>query len=171
MGVSLLVAAQVGMAAVGTGIKLAANASAKRAADSAAAAQQAELQRQANEEGRIATEEKSDRAREADKEFASFLATSASQGGALGTVNAFRGAQEIGFIEGIDLARISANSRGRLGRISASSASVARGARRTAATSRINQFATLVAGGGAALSIKARANALETQKTLAEGRV
>ncbi len=165
-----LIAAQIGMAVVGTGMKIMASNAAKRAADASASAQQAELQRQANEENRIAQEEKSDRVRAADIEFASFLATSASQGGALGSVNAFRGAQEIGFIEGIDLARISANRKGRLGSIQASSESVARGARRAAATSRVNNFATLVGGAGQAFSIKARGDLLATQRTIAEDR-
>lgn len=175
MGIAALASAgpilQIGVAALGVASNVIATSAANSAAQQQAQAQQAELARQSKEENRIANEERSDRAREADKEFASFLARGASTGGALGTISMTRGAQEIGFIEGIDLARIEGNRVARQGAIGARSATVARGARRAAKTSRVNQFANLVGGAGQVLSIKTAADARKVQRTIAEGRV
>ncbi|MCP4899898.1 MAG: hypothetical protein GY906_23265 [bacterium] len=71
-----------------------------------------ELERQIGEEEDIAREKKSERVREADRSFASMVVALAEQGGLRGA-NAARGAAEIGFQEGLDLARIKANSASR----------------------------------------------------------
>src|SRR5690606_22709142 len=83
------------------------------AEESMAAQQQAnleieELDRQRKQESLIAQEKKADRVREADQKTASMVAALADVGGA-GTVNESRFAEEIGFLEGLDLARIEGN--------------------------------------------------------------
>ena len=69
-----------------------------------------ELQRQRDERSEIAQEEKADRVREADQQFASMVTRLADVGGA-GTQNEARFAQEIGGFEGLDVARIESNRR------------------------------------------------------------
>ncbi len=160
----------IGMTAASTVLGVMANNSANKANQAQAAAQQNELARQAGEEKRISAGERSDRVRQADKEFASFLAVSASTGGALGTVNVFRGAQEIGFLEGIDLARIDANSKARLGRIGADSASVGRRARSSAKNTLFSNIGTIAGGIGSGLSIRSQTEARNVQKELARNK-
>jgi hypothetical protein len=79
------------------------------AAQQAADEQVQELERQKGEERLNARSQKSDRAREADKSFASMVAAMADNGG-LGTGNASRFAGDIGFVAGMDFARIEGNS-------------------------------------------------------------
>jgi len=69
-----------------------------------------ELQRQRDERNVQAQEQKADRVREADKQFASMITSLADNGGA-GTQNQSRFAGEIGGFEGIDLARTESNRR------------------------------------------------------------
>ncbi len=79
------------------------------AAQDVAEREAAELERQKDEEKINERSKRSDRAREADRQFATMLVSMADNGGA-GTGNAARFAGEIGFVSGIDLARISGNS-------------------------------------------------------------
>lgn len=86
--------------------------------ESKAAAEQAnleieELERQRGEVQKQARAEKSDRAREADKQFASMVASMADNGGA-GTQNESRFGAEIGYYEGIDLARVESNRKNQI---------------------------------------------------------
>ena len=70
----------------------------------------AELNRQRAEENLIAAEKKSERVREADRLNASNIAALADNGGA-GGANEARIVGEVGFYEGIDLARIEGSRR------------------------------------------------------------
>ncbi len=95
-----------------------------------------ELERQKEEEELNERAKRSDRAREADREFATMIVSMADNGGA-GTGNALRFAGEIGFISGIDLARISGNSIGRRAAMTA---------KQQAATARADNISSASAG-------------------------
>lgn len=73
-----------------------------------AAEQMREITRQQDRRVEVAQETGADRSRQADKEFATITASMA-EAGALGTTNYYRMAQEAGFNEGLDLARIASN--------------------------------------------------------------
>lgn len=87
----------------------AAKAQARNAADMARM-QIDEIQRTQKEVNEAAQSDKGQRARQADKEFASLVVSFAERGG-LGTINAVRGGQEVGYNAGMDLAKIEANRR------------------------------------------------------------
>lgn len=142
MGIEILAAAAIAVAvAQMVGQAMAADAAADAAAEQADAQIQ-ELERQAEEENRIAAEKKADRVREADKALASMVNSLGASGG-LATANESRFAAEIGGHEGFDLARIEGN------RASANQARVAEGTaiRRDARAARTQaNFAILGAG-------------------------
>jgi hypothetical protein len=112
VGVVELSLAGLFMSAIGTMQQVSAankaNKLAARQAEDQRDAEIAELQRQREERNLIADEEKSDRVREADAQFASMVTSMAETGGA-GTQNEYRFAAAIGGSEGLDLARIESN--------------------------------------------------------------
>lgn len=110
MGSTQMAVAQVGMSLL-QGI----GAMKQAKATSAAATEQSqqewqEFHRQKQEATDAARAKKSDRAAEADKLMGQMLAVMADNGGA-GTSNESRFAGEIGFLEGLDIARIEGNRR------------------------------------------------------------
>jgi hypothetical protein len=94
--------------------QLQASYAAEEAAADAAEAQIEEYERQAEETRRMAQEDKSERSREADREFAALQVSSVDAGG-LGTVNLLRLAGDIGGQEGYDLAKIRRNEKNAMG--------------------------------------------------------
>jgi len=88
-----------------TNAAIAASNAATQASWDAAAAAIAENERQAEEVRRMAMDDRSDRVREADKEFAA-LTVAAVEGGGLGTINLARLSQQVGAYEGRDLERL-----------------------------------------------------------------
>lgn len=110
MGPFMAVMAIISMAASFAQAKQQGDLAEKQAANSAAMARMQidELTRQQKEVNEAAQADKGERARQADKEFASLVVSFAERGG-LGTVNALRGGQEVGFNAGVDRQRIEAN--------------------------------------------------------------
>jgi len=108
MGAGGMGAAQVGMSAVQAGAAMSAADAKGNAAMQQSTLEWQELQRRKLEATDNARSEKSDRAREADKAMGRMLAVMADNGGS-GTSNESRYVGEIGFLEGIDLARIEGN--------------------------------------------------------------
>jgi hypothetical protein len=98
-----------------------------------AEAEQEELRRQQEENNRIAAEEASDRAIEADKAAASAIAAMEAIGG-FGSANDDRLQMEIAGVKGLDLARIEGNRTARNAALKASQQAV-----RTQAKSTIQQ--------------------------------
>ncbi len=107
----------------------------------------AELERQKEEEEINERSKRSDRAREADREFATMIVSMADNGGA-GTGNAARFAGEIGFISGIDLARISGNSIGRRAAMTAKQHAATARADNIASQSSGNAFSAILRAAG-----------------------
>lgn len=106
--------ASAGMQLLGGISQTMASQAAEEAAADAAEAQIQEYERQAEETRRMAQEDRSDRAKEADREFAA-LQVAAAEGGGLGTINMLRLTGEIGADEGTDIARITKNEHQALG--------------------------------------------------------
>ncbi len=126
-----------------------------------------ELERQKEEEALNARSKRSDRAREADKQMGEMIAAMADGGGA-GTGNVGRFAGEIGFLEGIDKARIKGNSISRIASLS-SRQSQARSRAENAQTRASGSMfsAILSAAGGIATTVAGQqklAGAIRRQK-------
>ena len=111
-----------------------------------------ELERQREEARKQAREQKSDRVREADKQMASMLVALGEIGGA-GTINERRFAAEIGFNEGLDLARIESNRRNRVDSLAASQTAAARRARSAVDIGRRQKQGTTLRFLGGALGV------------------
>jgi hypothetical protein len=122
-------------------------ASEGQAAQELADDQVAELERQKEEERLTARSKKSDRAREADRKFASMIASMADNGGA-GTGNASAFAGEIGFISGVDQARISGNSISKIAGLSAQQNAARAKARNASTRASGNMFSSLLSAAG-----------------------
>ena len=136
----------------------------RRAADaqSRAQAQQTALEieefnRQQEEANRIARADKAERTREADKQFASMIASLADLGG-LGTINATRFGVEIGFNEGVDLATIESNRQSTFESLEASKRSSRARADSAVTIAGLNKDAADQAFFGTGLQIAARTN-------------
>lgn len=121
--------------------------SAANAAEQQAEAQVAELERQKEEERLNARSQRSDRAREADKHFASMITAMAETGGA-GTGNVGRFAGEIGFVSGVDQARITGNSMARVSSLTSKQAAARAEARNAKTRAAGNMFSSILTAAG-----------------------
>lgn len=134
-----------------------------------AANQMRELTRQQERTVEVSRESASDRVRAADQEFATVTASMA-EAGALGTTNFQRIAQEVGFNEGLDLARISANTEGDLEALQsekrAASEGVRSAARKAEAAGTRNQLSVV----GSGLQIAGGLNQKRVEREVARGR-
>ncbi len=113
MGTALLVGGALLSLVSAVGTARAENEAAQASIDSQAAQtalEVEELGRQQDAANEIAQEDKSDAVREADAQFASMIVALADGGGA-GSINQARSAVEIGFTEGVNVARIEGNRR------------------------------------------------------------
>ena len=111
-----------------------------------------ELSRQQGEIDRNTAEKKSDRVREADKQFASMIVSMGEMGGA-GTVNEARFAVEIAANQGLDLARIESNRRADIRSVEASKAASKSRATTAASSGAIQKKASDIRFLGSGLSI------------------
>lgn len=119
--------AQIGMTIAGASAQasasnaaIAASHAAQQASYNAAVAAIAENERQAEEVRRMTLDDRSDRVREADREFAA-LTVAAIEGGGLGTINLARLSQQLGAFEGRDLDRMYRTEKSELGALLAAS--------------------------------------------------
>lgn len=110
MGSEVLMAAQIGMSVISAGAGMGAARAESAAATERSRQEWQEFHRQQEEATNRAREEKSARASEADKLMGQMLAVMADNGGS-GTQNESRFAGEIGYLEGLDLAKIEGNRR------------------------------------------------------------
>ena len=130
-----------------------------------------ELERQKEEEARNARSKRSDRAREADRATGSMIAAMADNGGA-GTANASAFAGEIGFMAGVDAARITGNSMSLIAALTAQqAASRARAANASTRASGALFSAIIGTAGGISTTLstqRARMSAQSRQKQTAK---
>ena len=141
-----------------------------QAAGQQADAEVRELERQKEEEALNARAKRSDRAREADKQMGAMIAAMADNGGA-GTGNASQFAGEIGFMAGVDKARITGNSVSRINSLSSKQTAAKARGDNAATTAAGNMFSSILsAAGGISTTISkknARASAIKKQKATA----
>lgn len=110
MGAMGMAFAQIGMSAIGAMGQMSQARATSNAAIEQSRLEWQEYERQKVEATRQAQEQKSERAREADRKMGMMLAVMADNG-AEGTSTVSRYAGEIGFLEGLDIARIEGNRR------------------------------------------------------------
>jgi len=167
MGFETLALISLGLKVGQTVIQNKALADSSEAAINQSEAEIQEFDRQREEQDAVAAENKSDRVREADKQFASMITALADNGGS-GTAAEARFAGEIGFHEGLDLARIEGNrTRGdealksRQGASKNRAVDFARGNRRKAVSNLIDLAAS---GAGTGTSIQGNRQRTEAVK-------
>lgn len=110
MGAEVIFLASLAVSAFQAVTEISSANDAEKAAAAQANAEIQELGRQQEEQNRISQEQRSDRVRAADQQFASLTASLSESGGA-GTSNEDRLGQEVDFLAGLDLARIEGNRR------------------------------------------------------------
>jgi hypothetical protein len=138
--------AQIGIQAFQALLGASSAMSAGSAATEQANREVAEYERQKEEERLNARSEKSDRARQADRETASMIAAMADSGG-LGTTSS-RFAGSIGFIAGVDMARIEGNSISRINALSSRQVAAQQKAANARTRATGAAFSSLLTGAG-----------------------
>ena len=155
---------------VSAAVSIAGTVSAANAQIDAADAQGEELTRQQEETNLISQEQRSDRARQASKDFASMTVAMAESGGAAGQ-NEQRFGGEIQYLNGLDLARIEGNRRNQVAALQADKRSVRAGgaAARTSAGFGIVSGTLDILGSGSTLVSQSQAQ--KAAEDLAKGEV
>ena len=138
----------------------------QQAAEQSAKDEIDELYRQQQEANKAAQEQKSDRAREGDKLYASALVAMETVGGA-GSQNEARIAAEISGNTGLDLARIEGNRRREVGALRASMRAARKGAASAIRASQANFLGSALGATSSYLDNKAKVDA--SKNTLTSG--
>ncbi len=168
MGIGLM-AAQIGMSIMAAAQKAKAAQATSRAIHEAEQLRVTELARQQGLVNIQAQEQRSDRVRAADVEFASAM-VGLAETGAGGTTTS-RYASQVGFEEGIDLARIEANREEQIQGLVSEQEAADRRARNAASVASSARRAALFELAGAGLSIAASQKGAAQQRATAEERV
>lgn len=169
MGIGVIPLIQIGVAAAGA---LATASAAQRQAAAAGqreAAVAQEARRQAGVVGRQAQEQKSDRVRQANRDFASAMVGLADS--SAGSITASRFATQIGFEEGIDLARIDANASEEIGALQSNINAAAQRARNARSIASATTTSALLGAAGSGLQIAGDERRRSLEREITEDRV
>lgn len=107
MAPAAILVVMLAMTAIQTAMSMKAASDQQKSAEAAARRQQDELKRQQRRADLVAQEQKSDKAREADREIGAIMAAAADNGSSGAAIARMVG--DVGGIEGLDVARIESN--------------------------------------------------------------